>query len=84
MVNSTKICEHLPNCKGYKLNEYGIYKTDTDSPSEVNVDISTEEDIFKVLGLDYIPPEQRLQLLNLKSNLKAIVTYFYYGTIQRK
>ena len=52
--------------KGYKLNEYGIYKTDTDSPSEVNVDVSTEEDIFKVLGLEYIPPEQRLATVKFK------------------
>lgn len=52
--------------KGYKLNEYGIYKTDTDSPSNVNVDVSTEEDIFKVLGLDYIPPEQRLATVKFK------------------
>ena len=52
--------------KGYKLNEYGIYKTDTDSPSEVNVDVSTEEDIFKVLGLEYIPPDQRLATVKFK------------------
>ncbi len=38
---------------GYKLNEYGLFKGD--KPTKCR----EESDIFKVLGLDYIPPELR-------------------------
>jgi DNA polymerase (family 10) len=41
--------------KGYKLNEYGLYKSDTD----VAIPLTTEESLFEVLGLDFIPPEIR-------------------------
>jgi DNA polymerase (family X) len=40
---------------GYKLNEYGLFKGD-DSRS---VTAKTEEDIFKKLGMSYVPPELR-------------------------
>lgn len=36
-----------------KLNEYGVFKDDECLASK------TEKDVFKVLGLDYIPPELR-------------------------
>ncbi|MFY9492984.1 MAG: DNA polymerase/3'-5' exonuclease PolX [Minisyncoccia bacterium] len=38
---------------GYKLNEYGLYKGDK------IVAGATEEEIYKKLGLDFIPPELR-------------------------
>lgn len=38
---------------GYKLNEYGLFK------GEKRVPCKTEVDIFKKLGLQYIPPELR-------------------------
>lgn len=41
--------------KGYKLNEYGLFKRDG---AEV-VARRTEEDIYKALGLDIMPPEMR-------------------------
>ncbi|HEX6790159.1 MAG TPA: DNA polymerase/3'-5' exonuclease PolX [Candidatus Krumholzibacteria bacterium] len=41
--------------RGYKLNEYGLFKTDTD---EV-IPLTTEESLFEFLGMDFIPPEMR-------------------------
>ena len=52
--------------KGFKLNEYGIYKTNVDTPSEVSVPVNTEHDIFKVLGLEYIEPKNRLPSVKFK------------------
>lgn len=39
--------------KGYKLNEYGLYK------EEKCIASKTEEEIYNKLGMDYIPPELR-------------------------
>ncbi len=46
--------------RGLRLNEYGLFraKEETRDPS-LRVDCRTEEDIFKELGLAYIPPELR-------------------------
>jgi len=41
--------------KGYKLNQHGLYER----KSMVKVASLTEESIFKVLSLDYIPPDRR-------------------------
>lgn len=38
---------------GYKLNEYGMYKDNKKIP------ISSEEEVFKILHLEYLPPEER-------------------------
>lgn len=38
---------------GYSLNEYGLFKGD------VAEKCSTEEDIYRLLGLNYVPPELR-------------------------
>lgn len=38
---------------GYKLNEYGLYK------GKKKIKIKSEKDIFDVLGLEYIKPENR-------------------------
>jgi len=43
----------LAKRQNYKINEYGIFK------NEKLVVCKNEEDIFKVLGLSYIPPELR-------------------------
>lgn len=40
--------------KGYKLNEYGLFKSDK------AIAAKTEEQIYKKLGLQYIPPELRI------------------------
>ena len=39
--------------KGYKLNEYGLYKDVTQIAGRI------ESDVYKKLGMDYIPPELR-------------------------
>ena len=41
--------------KDYILNEWGLFKNEDDSPFEV----SSEEDIFKLLDMNYIKPEKR-------------------------
>lgn len=38
---------------GYKLNEYGLYKDD------VPMDVGSEEDVFRYLEMEYLPPEER-------------------------
>jgi len=41
--------------KGFKLNEYGLFDRDTDR----RVAGEDEEGIYKILGMDYMPPELR-------------------------
>ena len=41
--------------QGYKLNEYGLFKRN----SAKSLALKSEEDVFKTLGLSYIPPELR-------------------------
>lgn len=38
---------------GYKLSEYGLFK------NEKKIEINSEEDIFKILKLEYLPPNLR-------------------------
>jgi len=40
---------------GYKLNEYGLYKISNGE----QIMITSEEELFKILKLDYLEPEQR-------------------------
>jgi DNA polymerase (family 10) len=59
--------------KGYKLNEYGLYKGDELVAGE------TEEEIYKKLGLDYVEPELRtnhgeIDLASAQS-LPELITY---------
>jgi len=41
--------------KGYKLNEYGLFLSET----EQKVAGKTEEEVYKFMGMDWIPPELR-------------------------
>ena len=41
--------------RGFKLNEYGLYRTSDDQP----VAGTQEEDIYEALGLSWVPPELR-------------------------
>ena len=50
--------------KGYRLNEYGLYKLQFDKKQNKDVlgdkfDTPTEESIFKLLGMDYLIPTER-------------------------
>ena len=52
--------------KGYTINEYGIYKLTASKEKGTQVRVDTEADIFKVLGLDYIEPKDRLSTVVFK------------------
>lgn len=52
--------------KGYTINEYGIYKLNENREKGPLVPVKTEEDIFKVLGLEYIEPKDRLSTVIFK------------------
>ncbi len=43
----------VARANGYRLNQHGLYE------DGVRVPTPTEEDIFKVIGLEWIPPEKR-------------------------
>jgi DNA polymerase beta len=45
---------------GYTINEYGIYKLKADKTKGFKMKTRTEKDIFDVLKLDYVEPEDRL------------------------
>lgn len=49
---------------GLKLNEYGIFKKDKYIAGE------SEEDVYKILGLQYIPPELREDTGEIEASLK--------------
>ena len=51
-----KLRLHAKN-KNMKLNEFGLYILD--KTKYVNIDIKSEEDLFKKLGLNYVEPENR-------------------------
>ena len=44
---------HRAKAMGIKVNEYGLFK------DEINIPCSDETDIYRTLGLDFIPPELR-------------------------
>jgi DNA polymerase/3'-5' exonuclease PolX len=41
--------------KGYKLSEYGLFKLSDNS----KIKIKSERDVFKILGMEYLPPRLR-------------------------
>jgi DNA polymerase/3'-5' exonuclease PolX len=43
--------------KGYKLSEYGLYEIT--GSHEKKIKVTSEEDIFRELGMDYVKPEDR-------------------------
>ena len=60
--------------KGYKISEYGIFKIDTDK----KIASKTEEDIYKTLGFQLMPPEMRedrgeIELAS-KKNIPELIT----------
>jgi DNA polymerase beta len=48
------------NSLGYTINEYGIYKLKADKSKGLKIKTRTEEDIFNVLKVEYVEPENRL------------------------
>ena len=55
--------------KGYKLSEYGLYSKE----SGEQVAGKSEEDIYKKLGLAYIPPKLRENRREIKAAAKNIL-----------
>ena len=57
-TGSKEHCVHLrtiAKSRGLKINEYGVYNVDNNKRIAGN----TEEDVYKTLGFDWIPPEMR-------------------------
>lgn len=52
--------------RGLKLNEYGVFR------GEKQVAGKTEEEVYKAIGLEWIPPELREQGLDLKKIPKVV------------
>jgi len=63
--------------KGYKLNEYGLFKKT--GSKEKFIAGKTEEELYKVLGMQYVPPEMRENTgeieLALKNKLPKLIEY---------
>jgi DNA polymerase (family 10) len=63
--------------KGYKLNEYGLFKLS--AKREAQIAGRSEEEIYKALGMDYIEPEMRENLgeieLAQKHKLPKLINY---------
>ncbi len=59
--------------KGYKLNEYGVYK------GKKQIAGRSEEEVYRVLGFDWIPPEMRTNTgeieLAKKHKLPKLINY---------
>ncbi len=55
--------------KGYKLNEYGLFK------NKKRVAGNTEKEIYKKLGFQYIPPEIRINEDELKKKIPRLIDY---------
>lgn len=67
---------------GYKLNEYGLF-----DKKNKQIAGETEEDLYKALGLEYIPPEMREDLgeieLAQKNQIPKLIGYKdLYGDLQ--
>jgi len=56
----------LAKKKGYKLNEYGLFSEKTGKL----ISSKTEEEIYKALGLDYVPPELREDQGEIEASMK--------------
>ena len=46
--------------KQYSINEYGIYKLDKNGEKAFRIQCGGEQDIFRILGLEYVEPKDRL------------------------
>ena len=53
--------------KGFKINEYGVFRIS----DNVKVAGETEESVYNILGLDYIPPELREDRGEIEAALKG-------------
>lgn len=49
----------IAKVRGYKLNQNGLYKKTSVKTGVKPIPISSEEELFKVLGMQWVPPAQR-------------------------
>jgi len=49
----------MAQSRGWKLNEYGLFRKGRGKDEWINIASRTEEDIYNKLGLEYVPPEMR-------------------------
>ena len=74
--------------KGYKLNEYGLYKLKTENSKLKTKEKKiiagrTEEEIYNALGMDYIEPELRENSGEIEAaTARALPRLIGYGDIQ--
>lgn len=65
--------------KGWKLNEYGLFRATSDKRQGRMVAGRTEEELYRALGMDYIEPEMRENVGEIefaqKHNLSKLVGY---------
>ena len=59
---------------GISLNEHGMYEKEKgkEKGAKINIDIKTEEDIFKVLYLEYKKPEERIDGRSIQTTLPVV------------
>ena len=70
-------CRSIARTKGMKLSEYGLFK------GEKMVAAKTEQEIYKMLGLAYIPPELREDRGEIEAALKnRLPKLVEYGDIR--
>jgi DNA polymerase/3'-5' exonuclease PolX len=50
-----KVMRNIAITKGYKLSEYGLFENETNK----KIKISSEKEVFEILGMDYLEPELR-------------------------
>lgn len=63
--HNTKM-RHIAKSLGLKMNEYGLFYDE----GEKSIPCSSEEDIFKALGMAYIPPELREDMGEIEAALE--------------
>jgi DNA polymerase (family 10) len=66
--HNTKL-RHLAKEKGYKVNEYGLFKGEVNAEEVKYCD--DEAGIYRMLGLDFIPPELREDLGEIEAAQKG-------------
>jgi DNA polymerase beta len=58
-MTTNKLMRTIAIEKGYTLNEYGIYKLTPSGEKGELVKVNSEKDIFDILGIVYLKPEER-------------------------
>src|SRR3989338_4055681 len=57
--------------KGYKLNEYGLWKVTRNKRQETMMAGKTEKEIYEKLGMDWMPPELRTNNCEIEAALSG-------------